>query len=191
MAESEQALYPPRFTRVEVDGQKVVTDHVQPAGLSTPEQLVPVPGIRVLTLEDGTVLHACNDCQFVSNPELKMTTLGQVRQHRKAHHPALSRGGRTKVTPEEADVIGVPAGRRLPYPSADALGRSLLEILELAERIDQWEEAFAGQEEVIRGLRETTAEAVQRAATAEKELKAMRRKTASLARTLGMTVTED
>lgn len=174
---AEPSDYPPLFERKKVNGTAVVSDEPMPSGLSKLGAFIPIRRIRLLTLEDDTVVHGCALCPFDG-------TLGEVRQHLTAKH-GMSRGGVRAKSPAEAATDDVFADRRLPYPSEVALGRTLWELLDLAEKVDDWEDAFAAQETLIADLRAKTAEANLAKAAAEKELHALQRK---VRRALGVDV---
>lgn len=164
--------YPPAFVRDEIDGVKVVKDEVLGSGLSFKKGrgFVPIHSTRVLTLENDEVVYGCRDCVFAG-------TRGQVRQHRRAEH-GIDRP-KPNQTFEQADAAGDVIGRRLPYPSPDALSMTLWELLDRGEKLGDYEDAIAAQDLVIADLREQLMEARHGEAEARKELA---RQTAKLRR---------
>ncbi len=174
--------FPPAFVRKTVNGQKVVSDEVLKSGLSTEDHIVPIHSVRVLTLADGSVVYGCRNHPFEG-------TLGEVRKHSHAED-GIRRGGHRSPAASHDDAVaaGTVATRKLPYPSAEALSRTLWEVLEDAEKFDDWEDAFAGQQQTIDDLRQQLAAANLRAAEAEKAVTAMKRKVARAFKTLGLNV---
>lgn len=161
--------YPPLFERDKVDGKKVIRDEVLASGLSGHVgRLVPIHGIRVLTLEDESVVHGCRDCEFTG-------TRGEVKGHRAAEH-GIALGG----TPKRSTNPGV-AGQ-LPYPSAEVLSMTFYELIELAEHVGEWEEVLGNLSSENEELRGKVAEAVRAQRAAERELET---KTRRIKRLLG------
>lgn len=113
--ESEAPAEVPVEVRV-IRGLKVVKDE------SLPSNLPPVDGhvyplkIRVLTLEDDSVVYGCADCEEFAE------TAGEIRKHRARVHG------------------GAPLGRKRAAPvlSADAAEMTLGELLELAQGASTW-----------------------------------------------------
>lgn len=178
--------WPPAFERKRVGKLKVIQDRVLPSGLSSFKgDLVGIRGIRVLTLEDESERLGCNDCEFVTDDDA-LSPLGDIRKHRNAEH-GVSMGGThrrttTRATAGEAEARGETANRRLPMPSANALAYSMWEILEFMTRVDDWEDAFAAQAEIIAGFQARLDAETQRANVAERALKSQ---TAKLKRLVG------
>ena len=155
--------YPPLFERDEVDGKKVITDEVLASGLSGHVgRLVPIHGIRVLTLEDDTVVHGCRDCVFTG-------TRGEVKAHRAAEH-GIALGGTPKRSTDPS-VAG-----QLPYPSAEVLSMTFYELLELAEHVGEWETVLGNLTTENEELRAKAAEATRAQRAAERELDTTKRR---------------
>jgi hypothetical protein len=157
--------YPPAFIRAEIGGVKVVSDEVLASYLSyrNGNGLVPIHSIRKLTLADGTTVYGCRFCATEG-------TLGDVRAHLHSEH-GMAHGGRPRKSADEVAADGAVPSRRLPYPSAEALGRTLWEILDQTEKYEDYEDVIGAQDEQIKDLQAQLAEANQRRAAAEKELK--------------------
>lgn len=176
--------YPPLFERstvtTEVDGRqvtrKVVKDEVYASGLSKHVgHLIPVHGVRVLTLDDGDVVYGCRDCE-------KAGTLGEVRMHRTAEHGA-SAGARPRKSAAEAAAAGATSGP-VTIPQG-ALSMTVHELLDLAGHIDMWESVLAGMEERLAAVTADCNEAQRAQRASERELAAMKRK---MARAMGLTI---
>lgn len=134
-------LYPPRIERKKVGGVAVVTDEVLPSGLSKPGVLVPIKGIRKLTLADGTVAHGCRDCLFDGS-------LGEVRAHRHAAHGEPHAGSGRARPP-----AGIPP---------DAAEWTIGELWALAAHVEEWSDVLANttrqRDEALIALAERTQE---------------------------------
>jgi hypothetical protein len=146
--------YPPVFERDAVDGKNVVKDVVLESGLSKHlGKFIPIHGIRVLTLDDGTTIHGCRDCVTVGSR-------GEVMAHRSAFHGVSPPSRRTQVDDE------VPM---LPYPKGAQLSMTLYELMDLAEHIGDWEEVLAGMEEHNQRLQDKVIEVTQQLKAEERE----------------------
>lgn len=134
--------YPPRVKREHVDGKRVVKDEVLRSNLPALDDGLPpaMHTTRVLTLEDGTVVYGCGDCETVG------TTRGEIRKHRNQEHGLSSSTRRTAPAVENL----APS---LPMPGAEMLGMTLYELLELSAAVDHWEQVFANQDAEIERLR--------------------------------------
>lgn len=180
--------YPPLFERTDVAGVKVVADTVFESPLSKKVgRFIPVHGIRVLTLEDGTERLACRDCEVVADAEDDaggLTPLGQIRAHRKAEHGVALGGARRKhQSAAEAAAAGdVAVPVVLPL---DATSMTLHEILELAGHIDEWEGVLSAQDEKIEYLVAERNDLRIRLRAAERENAALKKR---IAKALGMEV---
>jgi hypothetical protein len=145
--------YPPEFVRDEVDGKKVVKDEVLASGLSGYKgRLIPIHGIRVLTLEDGSVVHGCRSCRTEG-------TRGQIMAHLTAFHsvnPASRRGSNGEV-------------RQLPFPKGAQLSMTVYELIEMAESVGEWEEVLTNMEAENERLRELVAERTAQLKTEQRE----------------------
>lgn len=156
--DDEQALYPPNFVRVEVDGVKVVKDEVLSSGLTAHMgRLVPLKGYRVLTLENGEQVYGCNDCPDFTG------TRGEVKAHRGAEHEvALGGSSRRRKDPgADGEAVTLP-------PGADTM--TLKELLELAGHVSQWEVILANLASENEDLRAAVAAERAGRRTAEREL---------------------
>ncbi len=195
--------FPPKIRREDVDGVKVIDDVPMEAPLTKyTGGFVPVKGIRILTLDDGTTRHACTDCVYVAPAERedqKQTPLGRIRAHRIEKHGVRSGGNRRGRKPAEAPEAPDPTGTvALPR---DTLSMSLLEIMNLAAHIDQWGTVLTGLEEQNERLVGELQDALARARTAERKVadleKAAEREKAAMqkriAKAMGMAIvsTED
>lgn len=176
--------YPPLFERkevtVEVDGvsvtRKVVSDEVYASGLSkSAGRLIPVHGVRVLTLDDGSVVYGCRDCETVG-------TLGEVRTHRKAEHGAVI-GGKSRKSAAEAAAGGAVA-EQVTIPQ-DAMSMTLHELLDLGAHVDMWEQLLTGMEERLTTVTGERDEALRAQRAAERALEAMRKK---MAKAMGLEI---
>jgi hypothetical protein len=151
--------YPPLFER-----KKVITDEVLESGLSGHVgRLIPIHGIRVLTLEDDSVVHGCRDCEFTG-------TRGEVKGHRAAEHGIALGGGVPKRSTDPA-VAG-----QLPYPSAEVLSMTFYELMELAQHVGEWEIVLGNQTTEIEELRGKLAEEIRLKRRAERELDTLKRR---------------
>ena len=165
--------FPPRFPRVEVNGKRVVRDVVLASALSKRHGvLIPLHGTRVVTLDDGEVVHACAECEFTG-------TRGGVSVHRADPGVVC---GKTEDRPVEPPlpVPAVPVAGVTPVGvggvADDARSLTVGEILDLAGHIHQWDALLSRQEEQLAGLRaQVTQEATGRRA-AQRELEALKRK---------------
>lgn len=150
VAESGPESWPPNpgVSRDMVNGLKVVVDEVLPSGLSKPGKLVPIKGIRRLTLEDDSVVLGCADCLFVAVEDTQtFTKLGQVRQHRAIKH-GTSLGGVQKKTRADVEEVTVSQARLPENVRAMTIG----EAVDLAVHADEWEQVFSTQQEKIEAL---------------------------------------
>jgi hypothetical protein len=184
---SEVAVeYPPAFVREKVGDKLVVKDEVYRSPLSDAMgKFIPIHGIRVLTLDDGEVVHGCRDCETTGK-------VGQIRVHQKAEHGVAEPGA--EPAKRKGDVPDGTAGQ-LPYPSAGTLSMTVWEVLDHMQYMSTVEQAMeqldaesqalhlklgaerkAHREEVSelrRHHREVLAEEVRLRKAAEKELAAM------------------
>lgn len=170
--------YPPLFERTEIDGLKVVTDEVYQSGLSGYYgKIIPIRGLRKLTLEDDSVVIGCYDCEFAG-------TLGQTRQHRNQDH-GVSVGRTRRKSAADAEAAGdtTPA---VSIPQ-DSLSMTVHELLDLAAHVDQWETVLTQLEEKVEQLTEDLAEERKARRAAEREMVSLRRK---IVKTLGLELTE-
>jgi hypothetical protein len=122
--------YPPRFERTDIDGVKVVSDVVFVSPLTKyTGRFIAQSGTRVLTMEDGTVVHGCADCVFAGK-------LGQVRQHRNADHPEMSSG-----VPRRRHKTDASAGDEALEPFVvprETLSMTMRDFFTTAALIDDW-----------------------------------------------------
>lgn len=141
--------YPPKFIREDIDGVKVVSDVVYESGLSKHVgKFIPVTGIRVLTLEDGSTVMGCADDEFAGS-------LGQVRVHRKADHGVSmggARPGRTHKSAADVDAAG-EADRPLVLP-ADTASMTMRDFFTTAALIDDWGSVLEQLEKQVEELTE-------------------------------------
>lgn len=172
--------YPPRVVRTEVDGKRVIKDEVLRSNLPPGPDGMPPPmhTTRVLTLEDGSVVYGCGDCETTG------ATRGDIRKHRNQNHGMTSS---TRRSPVNAAASESPP---LPYPGAETLGMTLYELLELADSVSKWEQVFGNQDNEIERLRKLLTEKDQELAEKTRELRAEQReheKTKTrIARVLGL-----
>jgi hypothetical protein len=178
-------VYPPAFVRKEVDGKKVIKDEVMPSNLPprADGSRPPMHTIRVLTLEDGSVLYGCRDCETTGD------TPGVIRAHRNKRHGVASSTRKSPVN--DAPDSSPP----LPIPSADMLGMTMYEMLELGANIARWEKIFGNQEQEVERLRALLTEKDTELAEARRLLKTEEREhdrtKARIARVLGLEKPED
>lgn len=153
--------YPPAFEREVVGDLKVIKDEVFESPVSQSlGRFVPIHGIRVLTLEDDTVVHGCRDCAFTD------PSPGKVRGHRSILHGLAEEGARPKPPKVEGGVGQVRA------PGPDALAMTLHELLDVAgsiERLGLATEALDAENEALR------AQLMQEKKTHREELAELRR----------------
>lgn len=137
----------------------------------------PMHTIRVLTLADKTVLYGCRDCPETGDSP------GEIRKHRNREHGVASS---TRKSPVNAEAASPP----LPIPSADMLGMTLYEMLELGASIAEWEKVFGHQEAENERLRKLLTEKDQETAELRRLLKTEEREhdrtKARIARVLGL-----
>jgi len=173
------ADYPPLIQRPDIDGVKVVSDVVLESGLSKHVgYFVAITGIRVLTLEDESVVYGCAEDEFAG-------TLGQVRQHRRAEH-GVSLGGRRKThkSVAEAEAAGDLDAGPLVLP-AETGSMTLRDFMRVAGEIDQWAVVLENLEQRLAEAIEQRDEARIEARAATRELATMKRK---LARAMGLEI---
>ncbi len=176
--------YPPLFERTQVHGLKVVTDEGLPSGLSKRAgRLVPIHGIRRLTLEGDAVVLGCRDCETVTDLDDEKP-LGTMRRHRRDEH-GVSKGGLTRAhrSAAEAEAAGQTA---LPVVMpVSSLSMTLHELLELASHVDAWEDVLANLENQLTTALEERDEAVRAKNKAERELSNTQKK---IAKAMGLTI---
>jgi hypothetical protein len=186
--------YPPLFERETVDGVKVVKDTVFESPLSKLHgRLVPIHGIRTLTLEDESTVFGCRDCEFTEDGP------GKIRAHRRALH-GFSEEGTTPKPPRREGGAG-----QIRMPGPDALGLTVYELIDQASMVETYalaQEALDNENQRLhekiqdlkqehrteisdlrRGLRAEVAEAKSAQKAAEKELAGMK---ARLSKMLGV-----
>lgn len=147
--------YPPTIRRTKVDGVPVVKDEVLSSGLTAAVgRLVPIRGIRVLTLKNGEVVHGCRDCLFHGSR-------GEVKSHRIAEHGESSGGNRG------GGRAGDGAGPAVAI-NPDTLAMSVGELLELAGYVGDWES-------VLENVQRQRDDALSAVVEKSKELSAERR----------------
>jgi len=170
-AEDPAKAYPPKFERPDIDGIKVVSDVVFESPLSKyVGRFVPVTGVRVLTLENGEVVHGCADDEFAG-------TLGQVRQHRRADH-GVSLGGRrrTHKSAAEAEAAGdVDAPLVLP---AETGSMTMRDFFSVAAQIDEWAVVLENMERQLEAVTEERDQLRIEARAAAKELATIKKRIA-------------
>jgi hypothetical protein len=178
--ESPAAAYPPKFERQDIDGVKVLTDEVYESPLSKHVgKFIPVHGVRVLTLEDETIVYGCADCEFAG-------TLGQVRQHRGSDH-GVSMGGNPRRRRHKSAADAEAAGdtdEQLVLPR-ETLSMTLHDFLQTATLLDQWGSVLEGLEKRVEELVEENAELRVNLRNVTKDRDGIRRK---VARAMGLEV---
>jgi hypothetical protein len=178
-------VYPPAFIREEVDGKKVIKDEVLPSNLPARADGArpPMHTVRVLTLEDGSVVYGCRDCEATGE------TSGEIRAHRNREHGVAASTRRSPVNP---DANGSPP---LPAPTADMLGMTLYEMFELGANISHWNKIFGNQEAEAERLRKLLTEKDGELAELRRQLKTEERDhertKARIARVLGAVLPEE
>lgn len=150
--------YPPLFERKEVDGVPVVRDEVLQSGLSARAgRVVPIHGIRVLTLEDKRQVFGCRDCEVTG-------TRGEVVKHRNAEHDkqvGSKRGAGAAVDP----ASGLPE---------DLAGMTLGEVFELAASMSRWGDLYETERARAESLAAELAQAKKDLAAEQKALTAIK-----------------
>lgn len=172
--------YPPAFEREKVGELAVARDEVYESPLSqVTGRFVPIHGIRVLTLEDGTVTYGCRDCEETGDGP------GKIRAHRRAEHHFAEEGA-TPKPPKRAGGVG-----QLTLPGTNAMSRTLYELIDMASEIETYEEAMERLDEENQRLR---AQLQDEKITHRQELSAMRsehRQSLTEARSAGVTAEKE
>lgn len=118
--------YPPAFEREFVGDVKVVSDVVYASPLSRPGRIVPIHGIRTLTLSDGEVVYGCRDCDFTD------PSPGKIRGHRRVEQcGGMAEPGTQPRPPKREGAVG-----QVRAPSPDALAMTLHDVLDMAVQLD-------------------------------------------------------
>lgn len=164
--------FPPVFKRTDVGGVKVVSDVVYESPLSkSTGTFIPMTGVRVLTLEDGTVVLGCRDCE-------ELGRLGHIRQHRRvAHEESLGGGRRTRKSDD-------PAGEQITL-TAGAGALTVREIVDLSVHVDDWAVLLAGAQEREQELVEERNNLRGQLRAATRELESLKKK---IARAMGLQI---
>ncbi len=112
-----------------INGLAVVSDEPVSSGLPVRpgRPAIPIHGIRVLTLEDDSVVYGCRDCDVVD-------TRGEIQKHRYRKHGAGKPG--RKPASQAGD----------PPVSHDLAAMTLGDIIELARDAGCWGDMFAAAE---------------------------------------------
>jgi regulator of replication initiation timing len=140
--------YPPAFVRKSVGDLKVVSDVVYASPLSRPGHMVPIHGIRTLTLSDGSVVYGCRHCDFTGPGP------GKVRGHRRVEQcGGISEAGTAPRPPRREGGAGQVAA-----PSPGALDMPLRDLVDLANQLDALYEAQENLDAENRSLREKLTE---------------------------------
>lgn len=147
----EQTQAPQQRT---VNGQKVVADDPVPSPLSkSRDRPIYFRHLRLLTLEDGTQVHACDECGATGSR-------GEIQTHRQVQHGA-GVPGRRRETDGGRDVESGeddPAGEDNPAGDdelpGDILAMSLADLLAVARDAVKTADTLAALESKVEQWRE-------------------------------------
>ncbi len=160
-------VYPPSIKRDTVNGKKVVKDEVCPSNLSKYHgRLIPLHGLRVLTLEDGEQVFGCDDC-------LDVGTRGEVVAHRNKAHGLTDPHRRSPVAGTDPETA-----TRMPYPQGVHMSMTILGLLELAEHVGDWEGVLTNLEQENARLREQVAEKTRQLRDEQRDHEKLKKKVA-------------
>lgn len=175
VADSGTDLWPPNpnVDRKKVGTRKVIKDEVLASGLSRHHnKLIPIKGVRKLTLDDGSVVYGCAECVYAAVEDTEgMTMLGAVRQHRAIIHGA-STGGAKRGRSSAGDA-----------PASIPRDMTVYELFELAAHIDEWEVVLSSLEKRLEEKIDENTELRQKLRVAERENASIKKK---VARSLGL-----
>lgn len=118
---------PPRLVRL-VHGKRVVSDEPMASNLKPKPGHPPVPihSIRLFTLEDGSTVNGCRDCEETG-------TVGEIRAHRIRAHGTAKPGRK-------------PATVELPV-HIEMTSMTIAELFELVRDAGEWGERLAALED--------------------------------------------
>lgn len=123
---------PPSTPVRRVDGLIVVSDEPLPSPLSQPGKVVAFQALRLITLEDGSTVIGCRDCEVTGSR-------GDVQRHRYHDHGAHRPGPKRRVL-QPGGPLGLPP---------EQLTLTLGDLLKLAAERDQWADMVATMEATV------------------------------------------